>query len=109
MKAIIAGCRDFTDYVAACAAVDGAGRRLSAMKWILPAILLSLTCCHEQAELIRPATAATAHAGIPASVVSNHDGDSLTVMMDGKKVKVRIEGIDAPEKVQRHGSDSKSA
>ena len=47
--------------------------------------------------------------GIPATVVSNHDGDSLTVTVSGKKVRVRIEGIDAPEKGQRHGNDSKSA
>ena len=67
------------------------------MQWILPAILFALTCCHEQAELIQPRPAPVVP-GIASTVVSNHDGDSLTVVMNGQKVKVRIEGIDAPER-----------
>ncbi len=35
------------------------------------------------------------------------DGDTITVKMDGKQVKVRLNGIDAPEKKQAFGSAAK--
>src|SRR6266568_2831172 len=34
---------------------------------------------------------------LSAQVVSVHDGDSITVLIDGRKEKVRLIGIDAPE------------
>lgn len=37
-------------------------------------------------------------------VVSVADGDTLTVLVDGMQVKVRLEGIDAPERKQPFGT-----
>lgn len=37
-------------------------------------------------------------AELSVKVISVADGDSFTAMADGKKIKVRIHGIDAPEK-----------
>ncbi len=43
-------------------------------------------------------------------VVGVHDGDSLTLLVGGKtEVKVRLEGIDAPELKQDFGTASKKA
>lgn len=46
----------------------------------------------------------------PAKVVGVTDGDTLTVMTQGKKlIKVRLAGIDAPEKHQPFGKAAKAA
>jgi micrococcal nuclease len=42
-------------------------------------------------------------------VVALSDGDTITVLKDRKQIKVRLEGIDAPEKNQAFGSKSKAA
>jgi micrococcal nuclease len=42
-------------------------------------------------------------------VVSLSDGDTVTVLKDRKQTKVRLEGIDAPEKSQAFGNKSKDA
>lgn len=45
---------------------------------------------------------------INGKVVGVHDGDSITVLTDGKnQIKVRLEGIDAPELGQPFGKASK--
>lgn len=44
-----------------------------------------------------------------ANVVSVPDGDSITVMLDRQRVKVRLAGIDAPERRQRFGNESRKA
>jgi endonuclease YncB( thermonuclease family) len=44
-----------------------------------------------------------------ASVVGVPDGDSITVMHERQRVKVRLAGIDAPERRQRFGSESRKA
>lgn len=44
----------------------------------------------------------------PAKVVGVHDGDSITVLREGNvQVKIRLEGIDAPELKQPFGAASK--
>lgn len=44
----------------------------------------------------------------PAKVVGVHDGDSITVLREGNvQVKIRLEGIDAPELKQPFGDASK--
>jgi len=49
-------------------------------------------------------------AEIHGLVVGVHDGDSLTLLVGGKnEVKVRLEGIDAPELKQDFGTASKKA
>ena len=49
------------------------------------------------------AVACTAHA-ITAHVVNVYDGDTLTVVLDGARERVRLIGIDAPEvKSNSHG------
>ena len=49
------------------------------------------------------------HAGGPARVVSVHDGDTLTVLVDRRQVKVRLTDIDAPELGQPFGKNSKQS
>src|SRR4029434_7889257 len=53
----------------------------------------------------RPATLAD-FSGI---VVAIHDGDTLTVLVERKQVKVRIADIDAPEAKQPFGTRSRQA
>ena len=45
----------------------------------------------------------TAFAQLSGRVVAVHDGDTLTVAEHGRKVRVRVDGIDAPELAQRYG------
>jgi micrococcal nuclease len=42
-----------------------------------------------------------------ARVIAIQDGDTITVLRDDKPVKIRLHGIDAPEKKQAFGSRSK--
>jgi endonuclease YncB( thermonuclease family) len=50
-----------------------------------------------------------AHADVLARVVSVHDGDTLTVLIDQQQVKVRLTDIDAPELGQPFGTRSKQS
>ena len=50
-----------------------------------------------------------AHADVEARVVSVHDGDTLTVLIERKQVKVRLTDIDAPELGQPFGRNSKQS
>ena len=43
------------------------------------------------------APAAAIAATYSGAYVSNHDGDTITVRIDGKKERIRLIGIDAPE------------
>ena len=44
----------------------------------------------------------------PAKVVGVTDGDTITVLRDREQIKIRLEGIDAPERGQAFGTKSKS-
>ena len=44
-----------------------------------------------------------------ANVVSVQDGDSLTVMRERQRVRVRLVGIDAPEHKQAYGDESRKS
>jgi endonuclease YncB( thermonuclease family) len=46
---------------------------------------------------------------LTGKVVGVSDGDTLTVLVDLKPVKIRVAGIDAPEKAQPFGQRSKQA
>ena len=46
---------------------------------------------------------------VPAEVVGVTDGDTLTAIVDGRQIKVRLNGIDAPKKMQAFGNASKRA
>jgi endonuclease YncB( thermonuclease family) len=46
---------------------------------------------------------------LPAQVVGVTDGDTITAIVDGRQIKVRLNGIDAPEKKQAFGNASKHA
>jgi hypothetical protein len=46
---------------------------------------------------------------IHGKVISVHDGDTITVLVDKTQIKVRLEGIDAPESKQPFGTRSKQA
>ena len=50
-----------------------------------------------------------AQADVLARVVSVHDGDTLTVLVDRKQVKVRLTDIDAPELGQPFGKNSRQS
>lgn len=52
---------------------------------------------------------AIALADLSGRVVAVHDGDTLTLAEHGKKVRVRLAGIDAPELAQRYGRSSRAA
>lgn len=43
---------------------------------------------------------------IPARVLSVHDGDTLTALIDGHGTVIRLEGIDAPELSQPDGPEA---
>jgi endonuclease YncB( thermonuclease family) len=68
----------------------------------LTVILLLITAC--------PALAAKPHYEISGKVVKSADGDTLTVL-DADKVqhKIRLGGIDAPEKGQPFGTKAREA
>lgn len=54
------------------------------------------------------ATSACADGG-DGRVVAVHDGDTLTVLLRGERVSVRLDEIDAPELGQAHGRESRNA
>lgn len=54
------------------------------------------------------ASLGTAHADVlEGNVMGISDGDTITVLVDRREVKVRVSGIDAPEKKQPFGQRSK--
>jgi endonuclease YncB( thermonuclease family) len=56
------------------------------------------------------AAALPARAGVPVRVVAVHDGDTLTVLADGRRrVRVRLTDIDAPELGQPFGKRAKAS
>jgi micrococcal nuclease len=66
------------------------------MRCLLPAVLLSL-CSLVQAE------------EFDARVIAVMDGDTLLLLRDGKKIKVRLVNIDAPESDQEFGKESRQS
>ena len=48
-------------------------------------------------------------ADLQGSVVGVHDGDSITVLVDQRQIKVRLADIDAPELSQAFGQRSKQS
>lgn len=73
-------------------------RRHSRPHWLRPVLLLF-------------AVGATAHArpteSFSGRVVAVLDGDTIDVMRDGKAVRVRLAGVDCPEKRQAYGQKAK--
>ena len=66
-------------------------------------VRLSLRC-------FRASGAAPETGSTTGKVVGVSDGDTLTVLTDGRKrIKVRLEGIDAPETGQAFGNNAKQA
>jgi hypothetical protein len=57
--------------------------------------------------LIVVALAAASAAEIQAKVVGIADGDTITVLHEGKQIRVRLHGIDAPESGQAFGARAK--
>ncbi len=49
----------------------------------------------------------TAHAEFTGKVVAVADGDTITVLRERQQIKIRLAGIDAPEKKQAFGNASK--
>lgn len=72
-------------------------------KVTLPRLSLSALCL----TLLLAATAV--HADTRGRVVSVHDGDTLTVLVERRQVKVRLTDIDAPELRQPFGTRSKQS
>lgn len=55
------------------------------------------------------AVSALAAVAVPVKLVGVSDGDTVTVVMDGQQTKIRLYGIDAPEKAQPFGQVSTEA
>lgn len=55
------------------------------------------------------AVSALAAAAVPVKLVGVSDGDTITVVMAGQQTKIRLYGIDAPEKTQDFGQVSTEA
>ena len=72
------------------------GRLIHVRRWLI-ALWLALAC----------ADAATAQ--LAARVVAVHDGDTITVMSAAGEVRVRLFGIDAPERGQPFSNASRHA
>lgn len=53
--------------------------------------------------LVLLALPAAALADLSGRVIAVHDGDTLTVLEQGRKVRIDLDGIDAPELSQRYG------
>jgi micrococcal nuclease len=66
-------------------------------RWVLLPFVLALT-------LSPPAFAVTNFTGLVVEVV---DGDTLEVLQRGKAVRIRLSGIDCPEKGQPYGKAAK--
>jgi endonuclease YncB( thermonuclease family) len=54
-------------------------------------------------------TTTVADTDLVGKVVGVSDGDTITVLVDKKPIKIRLEGIDAPEAKQSFGTRSKQA
>ena len=63
-------------------------------------------CCRFAFALLLLFTPATCFSW-PAKVVSVNDGDTITVLRDGRQVKIRLYGIDSPEKGQDFGQKAR--
>ena len=55
------------------------------------------------------ATYKAADTNLRGKVVDVSDGDTITVLVDRKPIKIRLDGIDAPESGQSFGNRSKQA
>src|SRR5437899_1550933 len=66
----------------------------AALAWVIAAML---------------ASAADSTAELKGKVVGVHDGDTITVLVGKKQVKVRLAAIDAPESGQDYGKKAKQA
>ena len=53
--------------------------------------------------------ASAVHADVRGRVVSVHDGDTLTVLIDHRQVRVRLTDVDAPELGQPFGTRSRQS
>jgi endonuclease YncB( thermonuclease family) len=58
--------------------------------------------------LIAVANVATAAANLTGKVIAVHDGDTLTLLVANRQVKVRLGEIDTPELAQPYGSKAKT-
>jgi endonuclease YncB( thermonuclease family) len=59
--------------------------------------------------LCAPALAAHPPQSFTGKVVKVADGDTITVLLDKTQHKIRLEGIDAPEKGQAYGTKARQA
>lgn len=70
-----------------------------------PLLLILLTAVPLQAAPKVPVVERT----LAGKVVAVTDGDTVRVLVDGRELRVRLEGIDAPESKQAYGQRSKQA
>src|SRR5262245_48642850 len=56
-----------------------------------------------------PATGTDPPHSFEAKVVKIADGDTITVLLDKRQHRIRLEGIDAPEKGQAYGTKARQA
>lgn len=76
----------------------------------VPQKLILKTICLTALGILLVCSQCVVAAEVHGLVVGVHDGDSLTLLVGGKnEIKVRLEGIDAPELKQPFGSASKKA
>ncbi len=79
----------------------------SALVWVACSALITSTAATVALALATAAFAAGA-GEIAGRVVNVHDGDTLTVLVERRQVKVRLASIDAPELAQAFGRASRA-
>ena len=81
---------------------------MSIMKLSLLGLLASLLCFLGCADEVRGSVVRTSSSDVVGRVVKVSDGDTITVLDSSKtQHKIRLQGIDAPEKSQAFGNASR--
>lgn len=92
-----------------CARLKVNNMAVVSVRWVVGAVLAGLaSLTHAQSTTYAP-TGSVEKAVTLYRVIGISDGDTMTVMVDSKPMKLRLANIDAPEKSQPFGERSKQS